>query len=510
MRAILLSLALALPHLAWGGTVVRRALLVGANDGGGELAPLQHAEGDADRVAEVFRTLGGFAPTDITVLSSPTRAELELTLEQLAADRARGDEVLFLFYYSGHADAEGLRLADQVYPWGELKAGVRSIPAEVHLGILDACQSGTITRAKGVKGVTLADPFLKPDGLEVEGEAWIAASAADEEAQESDALGGSFFTHYLLSGLRGAADTGDGKVSLAEAYGYAYERTVARTVGTQAGTQHPAYQWNLEGNGDLALTDVRLASASLILTAGEEGVITVLRQGDQTAVAEIAKRPGVPVQIALEPGTYIVRKRHQGTLGEIRLGLTPGASPVIRQWGFQQHELTLTKGAPAQLAPPPGSLEDEPAPWSMTELELEVVDRDHDGQPEVFNYFHGTPPHRVLARKEADINRDGMMDNITLFSVQGEMVREILDRNFDGNMDQIVYYRHGVRVSSQVDSKGIGASDVYSYYENGKIVLKERDTDGDGQIDRWERYDGGEVIRMGTDTDGDGRIDRLE
>lgn len=442
------------------------------------------------------------------MLRSPSAAELDLALAQARIGVA--EDVLFLFYYSGHADTQGLRLGDEIYPWTELKGAVRAIPAEVHVGVIDACQAGAVTRIKGEKGVKIADPFLRPDGLEVEGEAWIAAASEDETAQESDQLGGSFFTHYLLSGMRGAADTGDGQVSLSEAYGYAYERTVARTAGTSAGTQHPAYRWNLEGNGDLALTDVKRASARIILTAPEEGLITISRQGDLTAVAEVAKRPGAPLQIGLEPGSYLIRRRHQGATGEVRVGLAEGASPVIRQWGFQQHELALTKGAPAQMAPPPVSLEDDPAGWSLNELDLEGVDRDKDGRAEIYNYTRGSGTSKRMVRKEADLNRDGMMDNITLFSQSGAMVREILDRDFDGQMDQIVYYRGGKRVAAEESLGGLGASNVFSYYENGQIVLKERDSNGDGSIDRWERYEGGEVIRMGTDTNGDGRIDQLE
>ena len=40
-------------------------------------------------------------------------------------------------------------------------------------------------------------------------------------------LGGSLFTHHLLSAMRGASDSdGDGQVTLFEAYSYAYERTL--------------------------------------------------------------------------------------------------------------------------------------------------------------------------------------------------------------------------------------------------------------------------------------------
>jgi uncharacterized caspase-like protein len=59
--------------------------------------------------------------------------------------------------------------------------------------------------------------------VDASGEVVITSSSADELSQESDEVGGSYFTHYLLSGLRGAADTsGDGEVTLDEAYRYVY------------------------------------------------------------------------------------------------------------------------------------------------------------------------------------------------------------------------------------------------------------------------------------------------
>ena len=67
----------------------------------------------------------------------------------------------------------------------------------------------------------------------------LTSSSAEETAQESDRLKGSFFTHYLVSGMRGAADVSrDGKVTLNEAYQFAFHETLAQTVDTRSGAQH--------------------------------------------------------------------------------------------------------------------------------------------------------------------------------------------------------------------------------------------------------------------------------
>src|SRR3989454_6549233 len=132
-------------------------------------------------------------------------------------------------------------------PLVELREALRSAPADVRIGLLDSCQSGASTRPKGVRAAPAFDvqqaqaASMRPKGLVL-----IASSAADEESQESDAIGASFFTHYLASGLMGDADaSGDGRVTLAEAYAYTYGRTVGTTADTEAGIQHPVYLYDL-------------------------------------------------------------------------------------------------------------------------------------------------------------------------------------------------------------------------------------------------------------------------
>jgi hypothetical protein len=313
--------------------VVRHALVVGVNKGSQELDPLYYAGEDAVRIAEVLAELGGFPSEGVTLLFDPDRATLDDALMRHADIAAASDEDLFFFYYSGHADSTGLRLGAETVPYLELKRRIEAIPAEVRLGVLDACQAGGITRAKGMVPTA---PFASQEELLTAGDAWLTASAADEAAQESESLRGSFFTHYLISGLRGAADRGDGVVSLDEAYAYAYDRTVARTGTTQRGVQHPAYDFRLQGNGDLPLTEVDRASAHVVFPDDIAGVITVLQLPDETPVAEVAKRSGEPAKLGLLPGRYRLRLRDDNGVLEALIGLDAGAELHVR--GFQARE----------------------------------------------------------------------------------------------------------------------------------------------------------------------------
>ena len=135
-------------------------------------------------------------------------------------------------YYSGHADEKGLLLGDDRYSYRTLRDRLDQIPADVRIAVLDACSSGAFTRAKGGRA---RPPFLVDESSDMRGHAFLTSSAETEAAQESDRIRASYFTHFLVSGFRGAADTsGDGKVTLNEAYQFAFNETLGRTVDTKA------------------------------------------------------------------------------------------------------------------------------------------------------------------------------------------------------------------------------------------------------------------------------------
>jgi len=305
--AILLLLA-ALPAPA---AERRFAVVAGQPDGGPGTQRLRYAERDARRMHAILTRLGGVAEEDGLLLLSPDAGEVLQALDALTARsraaRARGDETLLLVYYSGHAKDGELRLGRSRLPLSDLRVRLEAAPSDVRIALLDSCQAGAITRAKGARKAPAFDVSRAgaegPRGLVL-----IASSSASEDSQESDYIGGSFFTHYLASGLLGDADSsGDGKVTLGEAYAYAYARTVASTADTAGGVQHPVYHYDLGGSGDVVLTEVA-GAASLQLAAPMEGHYVVLDSGGR-AVAEVAKSAGAPRRLALPPGSYTVKKR---------------------------------------------------------------------------------------------------------------------------------------------------------------------------------------------------------
>ncbi len=311
-------LALAAAGLAAepAGTIRRFALVAGANDGGYDRVRLRYAASDARAFAAVIGDLGGVKSEDSILLINPDIGVFEDALRRIRSRiqaAAGGERHELIVYYSGHADDEGLLLGRERFPYSRLRREVSEIEAEVRIAVVDSCSSGSLTRAKGGSP---RPAFLQDSSTEMKGYAFLTSSSADEVAQESDRIGGSYFTHFLVGGLRGAADAnGDGVVTLNEAYAYAFTETLASTERTQYGPQHPAYDIALTGKGDLVLTDVREAAARLVIGPDVAGRVFVRDRGG-ALVAEVAKKPGDALQLALEPGTYTVRVQEQDRWAE--------------------------------------------------------------------------------------------------------------------------------------------------------------------------------------------------
>jgi uncharacterized caspase-like protein len=95
-------------------------------------------------------------------------------------------------------------LGRERFDYKELRDQLKGVNADVQIAILDSCSSGAFNRLKvGMR----RSPFLFDESTEAAGHAFLTSSSASEAAQESDEIGGSFFTHYLLIALSGAQPT---------------------------------------------------------------------------------------------------------------------------------------------------------------------------------------------------------------------------------------------------------------------------------------------------------------
>lgn len=311
----------------------RYAILVGNNQGRALETPLRYAESDARRLAAVLNELGGFPPKNTRVLASPSAKEIEAAFA--ATERAIADAMdpnaLVVFFYSGHADGASLHLGDSTLSLERLRDVLASSKATVRIGLLDACGTGALTMRE--KGITKGEPFLvsAPAELVTHGQVIIAAVSASESAQESDAIKGSFFTNYFIAGLRGAADrNGHGRITLDDAYRYAYAQTVRATMLSRAGAQHPSYDMNLSGQGDLVLTELQNGRARLLFASDTAGEFVVFNRA-QEVVAQIGVAAAQSTKLALLPGEYEIHKRTPRGLRLAKVQIIEGTERELRE-----------------------------------------------------------------------------------------------------------------------------------------------------------------------------------
>jgi len=333
---------------------VRILMVVGANFGGKERQTLRYAVSDAYMVYEIFSKIGGVHHDNAVISTNPTAetfySALENYRQKIIAAKKRYARVEALFYYSGHSNEEGIFLGNDRISYKEIREKIDNLPADVRIIILDSCSSGAFTRAKGGKPAT---PFLQDRAYNMNGYAVITSSSSDENSQESDSIKGSFFTYYLISGLRGAADLSlDRKITLNEIYQFTYNATLSRTEKTWGGAQHPHYSIQMSGTGDVILTDIRESSAHLILSKEITGKLT-LRDQKGVLAGEFYKPYGSPMELGLESGRYTITNEDNGRIAEASIALRSGQTLQVSEGSFLvvSKERTVSRGdrSPASL-----------------------------------------------------------------------------------------------------------------------------------------------------------------
>ncbi len=304
----------------------RYALLVGNNNAKGEYATLKYVENDIQCLRTILSDFCGFEKRHIMTLYNGVPEDLDTLLSGIAARASQTKNTMFLFYFSGHADRENLKMGNAEYSLSTLKEKLTAFPSDIRIGIFDACQSGSFTH---IKGGTLSEPFLFKDDGKSKGQVFLSSSSVSENAQEFDAYRNSIFTFHLINALRGSGDvSGDSRVTLSEAYQYAFNHTISSTAGSTGGIQHPSYQFRIQGEGDIVLADLNIRSQGILLDRGLWGAITIFNE-QSVVVADLAKEKSSVVMIALSAGNYLVVNVQNGVRLEASVTLNkPGAVAV--------------------------------------------------------------------------------------------------------------------------------------------------------------------------------------
>lgn len=334
----LLCVLLVGSHTAWAGQTgslansIAYAIVVGSNPGGAGQKPLAYAEADARRVRDVLVQLGRYDAAHITLLERPGPDQILGALDalrlRLQRHGDRGESATLFFYYSGHARAQAMNLGARSLDLRALREKLASLPTALTIVVLDACQSGAFSHPKGAEP-TADFSYSSVNSLNTRGFAVMASSSSAELSQESERLQSSFFTHYLLVALRGAGDrNGDGRVSLDEAYRYAYGQTLAATARTAIGEQHVTLETELVGRGDVPMTYPASSTSQVVLPKNLEGKLLLQNLPERAVLAEVTKAKGQPVRLAVPPARYEAVVRQDGHAYECKMTL--GANQSVQ------------------------------------------------------------------------------------------------------------------------------------------------------------------------------------
>jgi len=236
---------------------------------------LKYTVSDAEAIYQTLVGPAGFKKDHVLLLTDrserkPTLRNVKWALGTFLGRSAKKDDTVLIFF-AGHGapevDTRGLErdgLAkylipsdadpDDLYstalPMDELQTIFARIESERVVAFLDACYSGAAGgrtfAAKRTRAGTVDDLFLERL-TRSKGRAIATASRPTEVSIELPELGHGIFTHYLVQGLKGAADSNrDGIVTLQELYEYLEQQvtTKSRAVG---GNQHPVMKGEMEG-----------------------------------------------------------------------------------------------------------------------------------------------------------------------------------------------------------------------------------------------------------------------
>ena len=228
----------------------RYALLIGINDYKDPKIPdLVTCENDAKSLHRLLTDsqIGG-VDKDAAVLLLGKQATTRNIKKALANLRQIPVDSTIFVYFSGHGakeadeafwvthDSEIDSLAASALADREVRAFLARIPSKRVVVMIDACYAAATIKG----GKTLANDFssvLKK--FTGKGRAFLMAAGSGEEAIEAKDLKHSVFTHYLLQGLGGKADSNnDGVIVLTELTTYIDEH-VAEEARIRGGIQKP-------------------------------------------------------------------------------------------------------------------------------------------------------------------------------------------------------------------------------------------------------------------------------
>jgi hypothetical protein len=189
---------------------------------------LRYTDDDAYRMYAFLKSPEGGALDDdhirILVDEEATLGNIKRTMTEIFGQAGPND--LVMLYFSGHGlrgsflpfDFDGYR---NKLLHEEISAILKRSPAKYKLCIADACHSGSLLSMRGGSPNEMMADYYNNLAKANAGTALIMSSKSDETSLESSGLRQGVFSHFLIRGLKGEADTDDDKlVSVKELYNF--------------------------------------------------------------------------------------------------------------------------------------------------------------------------------------------------------------------------------------------------------------------------------------------------
>jgi len=203
------------------------------------MPPLSYTDDDAYRYYGFLQSPGGGAVTDeriqILIDEAATRDRIIEAMNDLAV-RA-GPEDMLIMYFSGHG-TKGAFLPFDFDNFGnklfhdEITAALKSAKARYKVCIVDACHSGSFP---GMGSGFLYENYYEKLSSNQGGMALILSSKSEELSVEAKGLRQGVFSHFLIRGLKGEADSNlDGRINLEELFSFVDSNVRAYTGQQQS------------------------------------------------------------------------------------------------------------------------------------------------------------------------------------------------------------------------------------------------------------------------------------
>lgn len=212
---------------------------------------LKYTDDDAYHIYAFLKSPEGGALPDnqirLLIDEDATRTQIMGAMRQTFLKADENDVVLL--YFSGHGlkgsflpvDFDGYNNKLQ---HEEVQSIFNESKAKHKICFADACHSGTLTamRSPGHVLTNYYDAFEGSDG----GTALLLSSKGDEVSLEDQGLRQGIYSHFLIRGLKGAADSNNNKiVTIQELFNYVYDKVTAYTANAQTPTITGNYDKNM-------------------------------------------------------------------------------------------------------------------------------------------------------------------------------------------------------------------------------------------------------------------------